>query len=96
MLPTSGPKPVGALEKILLVDGIQQVNHRLLHQLILKSRNRDRPLFPVLFGDIDPAQRLCPILAFFEPLMELTDILLDVRLVLFVRDPVDPCTGILS
>jgi len=39
---------------------------------------------------------LCPILAFFEPLVELSDILIRVRLVLLVRDAVDPGTGILS
>jgi len=36
------------------------------------------------------------ILAFFEPLMELPDVLLGMGLVLFVRDPVDSRTGILS
>jgi len=53
-------------------------------------------LFPVLFGNVDAPQWLGLILAFFEPLMELLDILLDVRLVLFVRDAVDPGTGVLS
>jgi hypothetical protein len=36
------------------------------------------------------------ILAFFESLMKLSDILLYVRLVLLLRDPVDSGTGVLS
>src|SRR5262249_42081238 len=96
MLSPSGSKPVGVTEKILLVDSVQQVHHHLLHNLILQDRNRDRSLFPVLFRDIDPAEWLNLILAAFEPLMELPDVLLGVGLVLFIRDPVDSRTGILS
>jgi hypothetical protein len=96
MLPPSGPKPVGAPEKILLVDSVQQIHHHLLYELILQGRNRDRSLLPILFGDIDSAEWLNLILAFLEPLMELPDPLLGVVLVLFVRDPVDTRTGILS
>jgi hypothetical protein len=58
-----------------------------LHNLILQGRNRDRSLFPVLFRDIDPAEWLNLIRAVFEPLMELSDVLLGVGLVLFIRDP---------
>jgi hypothetical protein len=67
-----------------------------LHELILEGWNRDWPLFPILFGDIDSAQGLDLVLTFFEPLMELSDILLGVGRVLFVRDPVDSRTGVLS
>src|SRR5262245_22934788 len=88
MLPPTGPEPPGTTEKILLVDGVQQIHHHLLHQLILEGRNRDRPLFPILFRDIDSAEWLNLILAFFEPLMELPDVLLGVGPVLLVRDPV--------
>src|SRR5208283_3137601 len=96
MLTASGPKPVRAIEKILLVDGIHQVNDNFLHDLILQAGNRDWPLFPVLLGDIDSAQRLYLILACHEPPMQLADVLLGVDLVLCVRDPVDPGAGILS
>src|SRR5208337_3913621 len=84
------------IEKILLVDGIHQINHHFLHDLILKAGNRDWPLFPVLLGGIDSAQRLYLILACHEPPMQLADVLLGVDLVLCVRDPVDPGAGILS
>jgi hypothetical protein len=67
-----------------------------LHELILQGWNRDRSLFPILFGDIHSAEWLNLVLAIFEPLMELADVLLGVSLVLLVRDPVDSRTGILS
>jgi hypothetical protein len=96
MLPPSGPKPVGTTEKILLINGVQQIHHYLLHELILQGWNRDWSLFPILFGDIHSAEWLNLILAFHEPPMELPDILLGVSLVLFVRDPVDSRTSVLS
>ena len=40
VLPAPGSKPVGAVEKILLVDGVQQLDHYFLHDLILEDRNR--------------------------------------------------------
>src|SRR5215470_11054308 len=55
MLPPSGPKPVGAPEKVLLVDGVQQIHHHFLHELILQGGYRDWPLFPIRFGDIHSA-----------------------------------------
>src|SRR5215471_7103058 len=36
----TGPKPVRATETILLVDGVQQIHHHLLHELILQGRDR--------------------------------------------------------
>jgi len=53
-------------------------------------------LFPVLLRDVDAPQWLGLIFAFFEPLLERSDILFRVRLVLLVRDAVDPGTGVLS
>ena len=94
--PSSGSEPVGAVEKILLVDGIQYFDHHLLHELILEGGNRDRPLFPVFLGDIDSAQRLGPILAILEPLVQFADVSRSVFFVLLVGDAVHPGTGILS
>jgi hypothetical protein len=70
VLPSSGSEPVRAVEKILLINGIQYFDHRLLHDLILQGGNRDWSLLPVFLGDIDSAQRLGLILAILEPLME--------------------------
>ena len=51
---------------------------------------------PSSLWDIDAPEWLGLILAFLEPLMELTDLLLYVHLVLSIRDPVASGTGILS
>src|SRR6516225_1317098 len=85
VLPSFGSKPIGAIEKILLVDGIEQFPHRFLHDLVLQGGNRDRSLFPVFLGDIDSAQWLALIFSILEPLMKLEDVSLGVLLVLFVR-----------
>src|SRR5260370_376214 len=71
VLPSSGSEPVGAVEKILLIDGVQYFHHRLLHDLVLQSGNRDWSLLPVLLRYVDPAERLGLVLSFFEPLTAL-------------------------
>jgi len=53
--PSSRSEPVRALEEILLIDGIKHLARRLLHDLVLQGWNRDRSLFPIFLGDIDPA-----------------------------------------
>src|SRR5207247_6106212 len=96
VLPSSGSEPVGAVEKILLIDGVQYFHHRLLHDLVLQSGNRDRSLLPILFRYVDPAERLGLVLPLSEPLVKRLDISLGVLLVLLIRDAVHPCAGILS
>lgn len=96
VLPSSGSEPVGAVEKILLIDGVQYFHHRLLHDLILQSGNRDRSLLPVFVRYIDPAEWLGLVLSIYEPLIELFDISLGVLLVLPVSDAIHPRAGFLS
>ena len=93
VLPSFGSKPIGAIEKILLVDGVKQFHHRFLHDLVLQGGNRDRSLFPVFLGDIDSPQWLALIFSILEPLMELADVSLGVPFVLLVRYAVYPSTG---
>jgi len=45
VLPSFGSKPIGAIEKILLVNGIKQFPHRFLHDLVLEGGNVDLRLF---------------------------------------------------
>src|ERR1700730_9963202 len=91
-----GSEPVGALEKILLIDGVQYFHHRLLHDLVFQSGYRDLSLLPVLLRYVDPAERLGLLLSVFEPLIKLLDLSLGVLLVFLIRDPVHPCAGFLS
>jgi hypothetical protein len=51
---------------------------------------------PVFLGDIDSPERLGLILAFYEPPMQLADILFGVGFILCVLDAVNPGTGVLS
>ncbi len=60
-----------AIEKILLVDLIEQHYGRLLHDLVFQGRDGDRPFLPVFLGDIDPAQRACPLPLALNPIMEI-------------------------
>src|SRR5262252_2691886 len=93
---SSGSEPVGALEKILLIDGVQYFHHRFLHDLVLQSGNRDRSLLPVFLRYVDPAERLGLVLSVFELLIKLLDLSLGVLLVLLIRDAVHPRAGFLS
>jgi hypothetical protein len=94
--PSSGSEPVRAFEKILLVNGIQYFKRRLLHDLILQSRNREWSLFPVFLQDIDPTQRLGLILAILEPLVESLNVSRSVPFIRFIRDAVHSRAGLLS
>src|SRR5215469_10440342 len=49
-----------------------------------------------MFGDVDAPKWLGLILAFLEPLVQLSDVLSYTRLVLFIRDAVDTSTGVLA
>ena len=56
----------------------------------------DRSLLPIFLGDIDPAQRLGSVLAFFESLMKLLDVPRGILFILLVCDAVHSCAGFLS
>src|SRR5260370_24295501 len=93
---SSGSEPVGAVEKILLVDGTQYFDHPLLHEFVLEGGNRDRPLFPVFLGDVNSTQWLCPILAILERLMQFADVSRTVPFELLVGAAIHPATRLLS
>jgi hypothetical protein len=82
------PEAVRTPQEILLVDRRQQFQRRLLHDLVLQGGNGNRPLRPLLFRDVDPAERLRPVLPARQPIVELLKILPDVPAVLRVRDPI--------
>src|SRR5258708_178733 len=89
-------RPVGAGEKVRLIDGVEQHYRRLLHDLILQRRNRDRSLLSVLFRYIDSAQRLGTVRLALQLLPEPLDILCGLLRVVLVRDFIHPGTGVLS
>jgi hypothetical protein len=88
-------KTVGARQKILLIDRLQQFHRRPLHDLIFQGRDRDRSLAPVLLLDIDSSQRMRPVALGSQLLMQLLDSLPRLRLVLRVGQVVHSRTGVL-
>src|SRR5262249_29144947 len=48
----SRAEPVGAVQKVLLVDGREHLDRRLLQNLILEGGNRNWSRFSVLFGNV--------------------------------------------
>src|SRR5437899_74685 len=93
---TSRPRPVRAGQKIRLEHLLQQPHRRLLHDLVLQGRNRDRSPSPVLFRYVDPTQRLRPVRLALETLPELLDAPPTMTLVILVRNLIYPGTGILT
>src|SRR6266581_5741730 len=72
--PTARPESVGTIQEILLIDRIEQIGRRFLHDLVFQRRYRDRPLPSVLFWNVDPPQRLRTILPVLQTIMELFQI----------------------
>ena len=50
VLPSSGSEPVGAVKKILLIDGVQYFHHRLLRDLSSRAGIEIGLCFPFSFG----------------------------------------------
>jgi hypothetical protein len=44
VLSSFGPKPVGAVEKILLIDGVEQINRHFLHEFVFQGGDGQREL----------------------------------------------------
>src|SRR5256712_4258478 len=87
---------VRTLPEVLLVDRREQFQRGPLHDLVLQDGNGERSPRPfLLLRDIDPAQRLRPVLPTCHPIVELLQILPDVHAVLRVRDPIHACARFL-
>ena len=61
----TGPEPVRAMDKVLLVDGFEQHHHRALQDFILQRRDADRSRlgWRACFGNVNPFDRRCPVAA---------------------------------
>jgi hypothetical protein len=57
----SGSKAIREAEEVGLIDGIQDLSDCSLDNLVLKSRNAERPLTAIRFGDVYAANGPCPI-----------------------------------
>src|SRR6266516_4877113 len=89
------PEPVRDSEEVLLVDRVQQRDHRPLDDLVLQGRDRERALPAVRLRYVDPPQRQCPIRSPLDPVMQVLELALEVRLVVRPHQSIHARRGIL-
>ena len=65
-----GPESIREPEEVLLVDRVQQRDHRPLDDLVLQGSDRERALLTVRLGDVYAPGRQCPIRSPLDPLMQ--------------------------
>ena len=92
----SRPEAEGAVQKVLLVDGLQHVTHGALDHLVLKRRNPNRSCPTSVFGDVHPTNRLMPIPLGPQPGAQVLKIALQVLPILVLGDPIHPDCRILA
>jgi hypothetical protein len=90
MLAASGPEPIRQSEEVLLVDRIQHHDDRALDYLVLQRGNRQRTLSPIRLRDEPPPGRLPPIRSPMDPVVQVLDPAIEVRLVVL------PCQSVRS
>ena len=82
------PEPVRDAEEVFLVDRVQQRAHCPLDDLVLQSSDRERTLSAVRLGYVDPSARQRPIRSPMDPVVQIFEIALEVRLVVLPRQPI--------
>ena len=94
----SWPKAVRAVEKLLLVDGLQHHRHRSLKHLVLEGRNADGArLLTVALRDVYSSHGRCPVaVPDFARSSSVAEVFLQVRRVLFRGLPVHACGAVLA
>src|SRR5437763_9555656 len=95
MRAASQPESIRHAEEVLLVNRIQQRNHRPLDDLVLQSRDRERALPAIRLGYVDPPARQCPIRSTLDPVVQALEIALEVCLVVRPRQLVHSRRSIL-
>ena len=88
MRAATGPESIREPEEVLLVDRVQQRDHRPLDDLVLQGCDRERALLTVRLGDVYAPGRQCPIRSALDPLMQVLDIVFEVCLVVLPRPPI--------
>ena len=69
-----GSEPAAEPEEVLLVDRVQQRDHRPLDDLVLQRGDRQRTLPAVRLGNVDPPGRQCPIRSPLDPVVQILEI----------------------
>src|SRR5215211_9024267 len=87
------PEPVGAAEKVTLVDRVQHPDHRPLDDLVLQRGDPERPEPAVGLRDVAPARRSRSVRAPVDPSMQIPKLLSEVLPVFPPRHPVNAWRG---
>ena len=85
-----GAEAIRETQKRSFVDGLQDHAHGLLHDLVLQSRNSDRPLPPIRLRDMHPSHGKRVIAAAVDPVLQVREASFEMLAVLAPRDPIHP------
>src|SRR6185437_8000541 len=83
-----GPEPVREPEEVFLVDRVEHLSRRPLHDLVLKGGNRQRTPPAVRLVDMNPPRRQGTVRSPVDTGMQLLKVGLEVALVILPRHPV--------
>ena len=92
----STPKTIRAVQKVLLVHGLQHFGHGTLDNLVLQRRDPNRSRRPIILGDVHPSDRLMSITLRLHPLVQLPEVALQILPVILLGDSIHAHRGVLS
>ena len=83
-----GAETVGEIVEVLFVDLLQEHADGTLHDLVFKSRFADRTLAAIFFLQPGSLHRRCSVPPASQPIMQVTQVRVEVDGILCCRDPV--------
>src|SRR5215831_1306751 len=84
----SGSEAIQALEKVLLVNGLQHLAYGVLDHFILERRDANRPRLALALGDVDPSDGLMAVPLGLQPCVQVLEVRLQALSILLLRDPI--------
>ena len=88
VLADTRPEAIAETEKVLLVDALQYLQHRLLDNLVFQRGDAQRPLSAVGLGNPQATRRLSSVGSPVNPTVEVCNVVLHVSLIFVPRHPV--------
>src|SRR5262249_27174335 len=85
---TPGAEAIRALEKVLLVDGLQHLAYSILDHFVLERRNPNRPCLALGLRDVHPSDRLVAVPLRLQPCMPVLKVGLQGMPILLLRDAI--------
>jgi len=92
----AAPRPVAVREpeKLRFVDRIENHDTCVLHDLVLKHRHPERPLFSISLRNVSSLDGLCSVSPSFQPGGEISKASFQILPVLLPRHPIDTARGL--